>query len=121
MGAGLTINKGNAMKTLNLDSLAKTERTLTLGGETYPVIEMTVENFIQTTRQAQKLEEEGKTTFADQIEATVEMISRSVPKCPVEKLRALSIDQLITVSKFLRGEFDGETVAGQKDGEEAKN
>lgn len=108
------------MKTLNLDSIAAVTRTLTLGGQTYDVKEMTVENFIETTKEAQKLEEKGSVTFADQIEATIGMIVRSVPGCPVEKLRGLSIEQLITVSKFLRGELDGDKEQGSE-GDEAKN
>lgn len=98
------------MKILNLDSLAKTIRTFTLGGEEYPVEEMTVENFIETTKQANEIQKMGEdATFSDQLEATVKMIQRSVPTCPTEKLRRLSIEQLVTVSKFLRGELDDQT------------
>lgn len=100
------------MKTLNLDAFAKITRTLTLGGEVYPVEEMTVENFIETTRQADELAAKKEdATFGDQINATISMITRSIPSCPAEKLRRLTIEQLVVISKYLRGELDGEESA----------
>jgi len=104
------------MKTLNLDSLSKSKRTLTLNGEQYEVEEMTVENFIETTKEAAALEANDKSTFADQLEAAIAMIQRSVPSCPAKSLRKLSIEQLVTISKFLRGEMDDE-VAESADAE----
>lgn len=109
------------MKTLNLDALTKTTRTLTLGGNIYPVVEMTVENFIETTKHADKLAAGGDPSFSDQIEATIAMIKRSVPSCPSESLRGLTIEQLVMVSKYLRGELDGEEVdEAPAEGGEAK-
>ena len=97
------------MKVLNLDALAATKRTITLGGETYAVQEMTVENFIETTRAAERLEAAGaQIPLSDQVEATIESIQRSVPDCPKAVLRRLTLTQLSTVGKFLRGELDGE-------------
>jgi len=96
------------MKTLNLDALAKTVRTITLGGEKYNVEEMTVKNFIETTNAASRLEKKEDVSIAEQIQATIEMIQRSIPKCPAEKLSGLTLEQLATISKFLRGELDGE-------------
>lgn len=96
------------MKALNLDALVKVERTITLGGETYDVEEMTVENFIETTKAAERLSKEG-ITLAEQIEETVKMIQRSIPACPEAKLRKLGLEQLAVISKFLRGELETET------------
>ena len=106
------------MKILNIDALAKATRSITLGGVTHEIKEMTVENFIETTKQAEALEKEGGATFSDQIEATISMIKRSIPTIEEAQLRALSIEQLVMVSKFLRGELDGEEVA--EEGDEAK-
>lgn len=112
------------MKTLNLDVLAKVTRTLTLGAVVYQVEEMTVENFIETTKQADLLAAKENASFADQIEATVSMIQRSVPSCPIERLRGLTIEQLVTISKYLRGELDGEEAdaspAPAEEGDEKK-
>ena len=110
------------MKILNLDALAAPKRTLTLGGVTYDVEEMTVENFIETTRIAEELETKGdKLTFADQIGATIGMIKRSVPDITEQQLRKLNLEQLTMVSKFLRGELDSETEAVESVEGEVKN
>lgn len=110
------------MKTLNIDALAKTTRTLTFGGETYPVLEMTVENFIETSKEAAALEKKDGVTFLDQLQMTMNIVRRSVPTLPVEKLQGLSIEQLVTVSKFLRGELDKEATEVEEvvEGEDGK-
>lgn len=91
------------MKVLNLDKLVPNEgRELVIAGVSYPVIGMTVANFIETTRVAEKMTAE--TSIADQIEATVEMILRSVPSIPREVLAQLSLEQLQTIVAFVRGD-----------------
>lgn len=102
------------MKTLNLDVLAKANRTITLGGKTYEVVEMTVENFIETTKAAERLGDDS--TFVDQVEATIEMILRSVPSIERDTLKKLSLEQLTTIVKFIRGDMDGED-SGEDSGE----
>ena len=99
------------MKTLNLDAFAAAVRTITLGGKSYNVVEMTVENFIETTKAADALAANTDATIADQIEATIAMIQRSVPDLTTAQLRGLNFDQLGTINKFLRGEFDGTEAA----------
>ena len=94
------------MKTLNLDSLATVARTLTIGGATYEVQEMTVENFIETTREAELLEKKEDASIPEQMEATIKMIHRSIPTCPESVLRKMTLEQLALVSRFLRGELD---------------
>lgn len=106
------------MKVLNLDKLVPNEgRELVIAGVTYPVLGMTVGNFIQTTRAAEKMGE--NTSIADQIEATVEMILRSVPSIPREVLAQLSLEQLQTIVAFVRGDaVDGvEAEQGAEGGE----
>lgn len=92
------------MKTLNLDALAKTNRTLTLGGVDYEVVEMTVENFIETTKAAQKLGDSAG--VVEQMEAAIDMILRSIPSMDKGVLGKLSLEQLTTIVKFVRGELD---------------
>ena len=110
------------MKTLNLDALATVTRTLTIGGKTYDVHEMTVENFIETTKDAERLEKQEDLSIPEQMEATIKMIQRSVPDCPIEVLRKMTLEQLSLVSRFLRGEMDDEKPAGAEaeGGEEKK-
>lgn len=102
------------MKVLNLDKLVPNEgRELVIGGKSYPVLGMTVSNFIQTTRIAEKMN--ADTSIADQIEATVDMILRSVPAIEREVLAQLSLEQLQTIVAFVRGDAmnDAEQPAGE--------
>lgn len=106
------------MKTLNLDTFAKAERTITIAGKTYEVMEMTVENFIETTRAAERLGDSA--SFVDQVEETISMILRSVPTIDRDVLKKLSLEQMTTIVKFIRGDMDeqiateGEDKSGKK-------
>lgn len=105
------------MKTLNLDALAKTNRTITLGGKDYEVVEMTVENFIETTKAAEKLGDSA--SFVEQMEAAIEMILRSVPTIERNTLNRLSLEQLTTIVKFVRGDLDSTEAPPQAEGDQA--
>lgn len=96
------------MKTLNLDNLSKVTRNLILNGVTYEVQEMTVENFIETTKAADALLEKKNITIEEQMEASIGLIKRSIPNIEEEVLRKMTLEQLGTLSKFLRGELDDE-------------
>lgn len=104
------------MKVLNLDVFAKANRTITLAGKTYQVVEMTVENFIETTKAAEKLGSDA--SFVQQVEATILMIERSVPELDSAILKQLSLEQLTTIIKFVRGDLD--EVAAAEGTEEGK-
>lgn len=99
-------------KILNLDKIdLSTERKLVLGGVTYPVPPMTTENFIVTTRIAEGLVER-KAGYADQIEATIEMITRCIPTLTAETLKNYSLASLGKIADFCRGEsVEGEEEA----------
>jgi hypothetical protein len=91
-------------KILNLDKLQKTsDRKLKINGVDYAIEPMSVENFIETTRTVERLVKEGA-TVADQIEATVDMICRSVPTAPRDALKKYQLDTLDTIATFVRGE-----------------
>lgn len=110
------------MKSLNLDALIEKQekRSITLGGKSYEVLDMTVENYIQTTLDANKLDAPDS-TIVDQIEATIRMIKRSVPEIEEKILRSLSLEQLRVLVAFVRGEnveeepgaTEGESDAGK--------
>lgn len=94
-------------KILNLDKLAPKEvRELHIAGKVYEVKEMSVEDFIESSRMAEKLE--GETSFAVQMEASVTLIKRAVPSIDESLLKSLSLEQLAAVAKFVRGEDVGE-------------
>ena len=110
-------------KFLNLDKLQKhSDRNLTINGKDYPVEPMSVENFIETTRTVERLVREGA-TVADQIEATVDMICRSVPTAPRDVLKKYQLETLNTIATFVRGEDveEQEAVAADGAGNEAGN
>jgi len=94
-------------KILNLDALSAEEaRDLVLGGVTYKVPAMSVENFIETTRIAQKLAANPDATVADQVEAAVEMIVRSIEDAPKSLLMKCSLAVLNRITSFIQGEDD---------------
>lgn len=94
-------------KILNLDNLAKKEvRELLLDGKTYKVREMSVEDFIETSRIAEKLESES--SFAVQMEESIKLIQRAIPDIEPGVLKALSMEQLAALSQFVRGEDPAE-------------
>ena len=101
------------MKVLNLDKVGKKEqRKLVLNGKTHDVMEMTVENFIETTRAAESIENE--TSLATQVEATVEMVLRSVPSATRADLNGMSLEDLQTIVAFVRGdEIEGVEVTDE--------
>lgn len=90
---------------LDLDKLEPTSnRSLTIKGVSYPVEPMSVENFVVTTRTIQRLTANEATTLADQMEATVDMICRSVPSVPRDVLLKYSLETLNNIASFVRGE-----------------
>jgi hypothetical protein len=91
------------MKVLNLDKVGKKEvRKLILAGVEHVVQEMTVDNFIETTRAAERIANE--TSLAVQVEATTEMILRSIPTATRAGLGGLSLETLQAIVAFVRGD-----------------
>jgi hypothetical protein len=112
------------MKVLNLDKLVPVEnRVLQIGEESYPVLPVTVANFIETTRAAEKVAADA--SVADQIETAIDMVLRSVPTVPRETLLRLSMEQLHLIVTFVRGDpvegIDGATRDDTDKGDDAGN
>lgn len=105
------------MKVLNLDDFAKVTRSVTFGGKTYAVHEMSVDDFIATTRETEQLKD--STSFVDQIELTVSIAKRSIPDMSEATIRGLRLEQLVTLSKFLRNELTEAGEAGKENAEQA--
>ena len=96
------------MKILNIESItSEVARTITLKGVSHPVIEMTVENFVDTTKHAERLEKENA-SIVEQIEATAESILRSVPTLDRKEIYAMSLKQLGVIYRFISGEDEFE-------------
>lgn len=88
-------------KTLNIGKLTKQSRTLVIGDVTYKVREMNVQDFINLTSTAEKLEKESA-PFHVQLEENVKSIM-SMTDAPEAVLRELTLDELAVVSAFVRG------------------
>ena len=106
------------MKVLNIDSItAEVSRTITIKGVSHPVIEMTVENFVDTTKQAERLEKEDA-GIVEQVQATADSILRSVPSLDKKELYAMSLKQLGVIYRFISGEDEFEDLPGAVSDEE---
>lgn len=104
-------------KLLNLNQLsAKETREVQIGDQTYVVKEMSVEDFIETTRVAEAMESE--TSYAKQLSATIELIQRSIPTIQTSVLLGLSLEQLKGLAAFTRGESP-EAIVGAHEAQDA--
>lgn len=90
-------------KLLNVDALESDQRTLQIAGVEYKVLEMNVENFIATSKDAEQLQDSGA-PLTRQIESAVDLIRRSVPDCPREVLMAVPLRHLQVIVGFVRGD-----------------
>jgi hypothetical protein len=107
------------MKFLNLDELAVTNRTVTIGGKDYPVQEMSVGNFIETSKETESLKAKGDVSVSENMESTITMIKRFIPTLDDSVARAMNMKQLGTLMRFIRGELDEDKEAAPAEGESA--
>src|SRR5690606_9191940 len=92
------------MKVLNIDAIVpSTQRTIKFKGVSHPVVEMSVENFVVTTTEADRLEKEGA-GILDQVVGTADAILRSVPTLDKTELYGMSLNQLTVIYRFISGE-----------------
>lgn len=107
------------MKVLNLDKLAVAQkRQLVIAGVKYAIEEMTVSNFIETTKAAERL---ANASILDQVEATIDLVLRSVPTVSREVLGVMPLETLQTVVAFVRGDdVEGTEVQGEGEGDPAQ-
>ena len=99
-------------KLLNLNQLSPKEiRQVQIGEKSYAIKEMSVEDFIETTRVAESMENES--SYAKQLQATMGLIKRAIPDIDESTLMNLSLEQLKALTGFIRGE-DPETLVGQE-------
>lgn len=89
-------------KILDLDELETPEFALKLGGKEHVMNELTVEDFIQNTRELAKLRE--STDEAEHFEAYVRMIGRMFPTIQKEDLMKLKLSQLGRIMQWIQEE-----------------
>jgi hypothetical protein len=92
-------------KFLNLDEVAAPAKTVKINGKEHPVLDMTVENFIETTRANASVKE---ATADVQFEQAVQMLQRFIPSIPKTELAQLSFEKLNVLMKFATGELEAE-------------
>jgi hypothetical protein len=96
-----------APKILNIDEYVPAgtaeQRVLSVKGREHPILEMTIENFLVTTKEARRLEQ-SSAPVDEQIEATIEMIRRYVPTLAREDLIGYSLPKLSVMVAFVRGD-----------------
>ena len=91
-----------AVTFLNLDQLSPKEtREVQIGQRTYKIRETSVEDFIEATKAAEELQDE--TSYAKQLSTTIRLIRRAIPEIEETTLLALSLEQLKTLTGFIRG------------------
>lgn len=100
---------------LNLDELASARRSVTFGGNTYAVKDMTVEHFIEMNKLADELEGKTGKGPVDDLSATVRSIAMSLEGCDESVIRKLNIDQLAVLAKFIRNEMTPDSIAQEAD------
>lgn len=100
-------------KLLNLNQLsAKENRVVQIGDKTYDIKEMSVEDFIETTKVAEAMQKE--TNYAVQLRETVKLLKRSIPSIEDKVLVGLSLDQMRALTAFVRGEDPAVLVAAHE-------
>lgn len=101
---------------LNLDEVAAPKRHVTIKGVKYHVEEMTVDNFIETTRSSKSIADADQVT---QMEATVGMVKRYIPEAPLEVLRGLNFQKLDVLMNFINGNLQKEAAVSNEPAEGA--
>jgi hypothetical protein len=116
-----------AAKVLNLDVLSpKSSRVLILSGVEYPLLEFSVEDYIETSLAIEQAEA-AQPVAADADDATLEQKARArfelfmteiikrIPTMSRDSLVKLSIEQLAAVHQFVNG-VDPDTIAKMFEG-----
>ena len=108
------------MKILNVDQYSSANRQITFAGQTYPVEEPNVQQFIDNLKAAEDLEksEAKNESLSDSFEQAVKSIKQAIPSMPETVIRTLKISAITAILQFIRGELDPEAVQ-TKDGTEA--
>jgi hypothetical protein len=101
----------NPMKVLNLDALAgQIEKSITVNGVEYMVEEMSVQDFILASKEAETLK--ASDPIAN-LESWMTHIRRVIPSLPEEELRKLKLPHLMLVMQFVTSTIEDEADAGK--------
>lgn len=104
-------------KMLNLDEIQTEEKVLKLKGQEHTMKEMSVEDFIELTKETEKYESGVETmSMSEQMEKLVDMVLKAFPTCPRQDLMEQKLDMLTVIMKFVRSDMapDAEDTAVKK-------
>lgn len=108
------------IKYLNLDDLATApQRFLKLGDVEHPIVEQSVEIFIEETRLIEAVKDGKEDDFVNQVELSIRFIKLYVPSIDESLLRKLPLSALRKISAFIRG-HDEDEVAAEVESESEK-
>lgn len=93
------------MEILNLDELAIVKKSITLDKVTYAIREMNVDDFIQSSAEAKRLEKQTESDAATDIEANIVHLHRVIPDLPAGRIRTLNFPQLTALIRFVNGQI----------------
>lgn len=89
------------IKYLNLDDVAPPQKTVKINGVEYKVSDMTVENFIETSR----VVDDKEATAEQQTLQSVKTLKRFIPDIPEEELMKLTFEKLTVLIHFVNGAY----------------
>jgi uncharacterized protein (DUF2267 family) len=93
-------------KVFNVDQLAEETRQIVLKGKTHEIKPMSVDDFLATMAEADKLDKDASPQA--QIDAVVKTIARAIPTLSEDDVKALPFDQMNAIAQFIRGDIPEE-------------
>lgn len=98
---------------LNIDKLAQVKKTLEIEGVVHEMHQVSVAEFIKIVRESREIDEKSfeELSLDARVSKMVDNVLLAFPTIPREALEALTIDQLITVVKFVSGNLEEEAQA----------
>lgn len=92
-----------AQQLLNLDELSNDTKVIIIKGSRHAMVELTVQEFINKSREAQELQKKGENkelTVDEQTEKAVEMLHEAYPTVPQGTFKELTIAKLTALLDF---------------------
>jgi lysyl-tRNA synthetase class I len=100
------------MELFNVDEILQVTRQITIHGETYNVVDQSVELMLSNIQLQKAVEnKEDEEAIVNRI---IKSISESIPECPVEKIKRLPFRALVAIIDFVNAS-DKEVVEGSKE------
>lgn len=109
------------MKILNLDEVAPIPRTVKVSGVDYPIVPLSMKDFLKMTRQGEEMEKRVKAgedlVISEVVSIQLESVQSAIPTMPPEVLNSLSYQQIEAIVQFV-GQTSDEAAekAGAKSG-----